>query len=250
MIDFHVHNKGKELDDFAYIIERAEALGINSILNLGDVLAYGFYPKEHQVREINDWTIKISNHFSDNIIGFMFLNPDNSTESVSDEIKRCVDVGLKGIKMEASLNTRNAKMSTAVEAAIELDLPFVQHCWNKSTGRLEQESNSSDVAFLAARYPELTLIVPHLTGIGVRGVMDLKPYKNVYIDTSGGQPQTGLVEYAVDMLGAERVLFGSDAYGFHGRDMACQLGRIIYAEISDNDKEKILFSNAKRLLKL
>jgi len=54
----------------------------------------------------------------------------------------------------------------------------------------------------------------------------------------------------VKIIGAERVLFGSDVYGVRGRDQACQLGRIIYADITDADKEKILYSNAKELLKL
>ena len=250
MIDFHIHNQGKSIKDVAYMVERAEGLDVKHMVNLGDVLAHGFVPDKQQVREINDWTIEISRHFPKAITGFMFLNPDNSAESVLDEIKRCVDAGLKGIKMEASLNARDAKMSTTVEAAIELDLPFLQHCWNKSSNMLERESDSSDVAFLAAKYPELKLIIPHLTGIGIRGVMDLAPYKNVYIDTSGGQPEAGLVEYAVKIIGAERVLFGSDVYGVRGRDQACQLGRIIYADITDADKEKILYSNAKELLKL
>jgi uncharacterized protein len=250
VIDFHIHNRGQGVEDVAYMIERAEGLGIKQMVNLGDVIAYGFVPDEAQVREINDWTIEISNHFPKEITGFMFLNPDNSALSVSDEIKRCVDAGLKGIKMEASLNTRDPRMSTAVEMAIDLNIPLLQHCWNKTTGMEERESNSADVAFLAAKYPELKLIVPHLTGIGIRGIMDLAPFHNVYIDTSGGQPVSGMVEYAVKQLGAERVLFGSDAYGVRGRDQACQIGRIIYADISDADKEKILYSNAKGLLKL
>ncbi len=250
MIDFHIHNQGKSIEDLAYIIKRARGLGVKHMVNLGDVLAYGFVPNEQQIREINDWTIEISRHFPKEITGFMFLNPDNSAKSVSDEIKRCVDSGLKGIKLEASLNSRDPKMSTAVETAIEMDLPFLQHCWNKSSNMLERESDSSDVAFLAAKYPELKLIIPHLTGIGIRGVMDLAPHKNVYIDTSGGQPDAGLVEYAVKTIGADRVLFGSDVYGVRGRDQACQMGRILYADISDVDKEKILYSNAKELLKL
>lgn len=236
------------MDDVARMLARAEKLGVTRMVNLGDVLAYGYYPDESQVRGINDWTIEIQHHFPMRITGFMFLNPVLAAAAVQDEIKRCVDAGLKGIKLEASLNARDPRMATVVEAAIERDLPVVQHCWNKASDMHERESDSADVAFLAARYPRLRLIVPHLTGIGIRGVADLAPYGNVHIDTSGGQPETGLVEYAVKTVGAERLLFGSDAYGLRGRDQACQLGRVLYADISDADKEKILCSNARTLL--
>jgi predicted TIM-barrel fold metal-dependent hydrolase len=70
------------------------------------------------------------------------------------------------------------------------------------------------------------------------------------IDTSGGQPVAGLVEYAVDKIGAERILFGSDLYGAVGRDPACQLGRILGADISEQAKKLITELNAKRILKI
>ena len=55
------------------------------------------------------------------------------------------------------------------------------------------------MADLAGRHPGVTIIMAHLSGAGVRGVLDVLPCKNVCIDTSGGQPLAGLVEYAVDL---------------------------------------------------
>ena len=46
----------------------------------------------------------------------------------------------------------------------------------------------------------------HLTGCGCRGVLDVKPFKNVYIDTSGSPAMAGMVEYGARALGAERRL--------------------------------------------
>ena len=50
---------------------------------------------------------------------------------------------------------------------------------------------------------------------------------------------------AVDQLGAERVLFGSDA---GGRSFASQLGKVIGAQIPESAKRLILGENLKRLL--
>lgn len=250
MIDFHIHNKGKDLRDFTEMVKRANSLGINHMVLLGDVLAFGLEPSEAQVEEINDWTISIKKHFQTNLTAFIFLNPKNSKNFIIKEIKRCLSKGLQGIKLEAALNARSPLMGLIVETALEFELPLLHHCWNKSLKTNEHESDSTDLAVFAAKYPDLKIIAAHLSGIGINGIADLAPYKNVYIDTSGGQPETGFIEYAVKNIGPERLLFGSDAYGFHGRDQACQLAKIKFANISAKDKEKIFGLNAKKLLKL
>lgn len=55
----------------------------------------------------------------------------------------------------------------------------------------------------------------------------------------------GLVEMAVRELGAERVIYGSDA---GGRSFATQLAKVYGAEISDADKKLILGGNLRRML--
>jgi predicted TIM-barrel fold metal-dependent hydrolase len=50
---------------------------------------------------------------------------------------------------------------------------------------------------------------------------------------------------AVRELGAERVLFGSDA---GGRSFASQLGKVYGAEVSEADKRLIFGQNLKRIL--
>jgi hypothetical protein len=72
------------------------------------------------------------------------------------------------------------------------------------------------------------------------------PVGNVYVDTSGSASmQNGIIEYAVNRIGSERILFGSDTYS-----AGAQRGRIDYAQISKTDKYNILRGNAERLFKL
>ena len=87
----------------------------------------------------------------------------------------------------------------------------------------------------------------HIVGVGYRGILDIEPYDNVYVDTSGAQPFSGFVEYGVKKLGADRIIFGTDVVG---RDFCTQLAKVTDADISDEDKEKILWKNAARLLKI
>ena len=80
-----------------------------------------------------------------------------------------------------------------------------------------------------------------------RGVLDIHDLPNVYVDTSGSQPDAGFVEFAVEQLGAERILYGSDA---PIRDYASQLAKVTGARISDRERQRILGENAARLLNL
>jgi len=181
-------------------------------------------------------------------IGFCFLNPNHKKSFVLKEISRCVEKGnLKGVKLEVETNARSKQLDPIMEACARLNIPVLHHAWYKTVGKVFNESNPADIAHLAGRHPDTKIIMAHLTACGMRGVLDIQPYPNVYVDTSGSQPFLGIVEYAVEKLGAERILYGSD---ITGRDFSCQLGRIYAAKISRHERDLILGLNAQKLLRL
>jgi predicted TIM-barrel fold metal-dependent hydrolase len=103
-----------------------------------------------------------------------------------------------------------------------------------------------DLAELAARHPNATLIAAHTGGDWERGIRAIRPHPNVYADINGGDPTAGFTEMAVRELGAERVLYGSDA---GGRSFASQLAKVYGADIPDAAKQLIFAGNLKRLLR-
>lgn len=158
-----------------------------------------------------------------------------------------MEAGLRGVKLEVGVHARDKRLDPIMEHAAELDVPVLHHAWYKSQGRLPDESDPIDIADLAGRHPATRIVMAHLTGGGHRGVLDILSYPNVSIDTSGGQPVAGLVEYAVAKLGAERVLYGSDVIC---RDFSAQLARIQAARIGAQARERILWKNAARMFRL
>ena len=69
---------------------------------------------------------------------------------------------------------------------------------------------------------------------------------NVWADTSSSNSILArLIEFAVEEIGAERVLFGTDTPLYFA---ATHKARVAYAEISDEAKRKILHDNAAELL--
>ncbi len=99
----------------------------------------------------------------------------------------------------------------------------------------------AQTAYFADKYPGMKLIVAHLGS--VEQVDLLENHGNIYTDTSGGASNlNNVLEYAVERIGSEKILFGTDGYSAE-----FQFGRVALSRICLADKENILYRNARRL---
>ena len=106
----------------------------------------------------------------------------------------------------------------------------------------------------ANRYPAVRLILGHL-GNSADGIVTRQVYAlmraeagNVYTDTSSAMSiNCGLIEWAVEQAGADRILFGSDSPLY---SVAAHRARIEYAEMADCAKRAVLYENAAHLLRM
>lgn len=247
-IDIHVHHRWSDPGDrphyqLARTVELAHHSGIGRILALTG--SRGGSPEELSAR--NDCTMALMAEDPHFWMGAMYLSPNHPPEFIREEARRCAGGGMVAIKHGTEVNARDRRLDPVAEAAAELDIPLLFHAWYKMVEKRPEESDGSDIAHLARRHPDTRFIMAHLTGVGRRGVQDVEDLPNVWIDTCGGWYDTGMVEYAVRHLGADRVLYGSD---FPGRDYAAQVGRVEGADISNADREKILWRNAEAVLAL
>ena len=95
----------------------------------------------------------------------------------------------------------------------------------------------------ADKYPDMKLIIAHLGSIAHINAIKSAKHGNIYTDTSGYlSGVNNIIEYAVDAVGSEKILFGTDTYS-----VIFQYSRIALARISHEDKENILYKNAIRL---
>jgi predicted TIM-barrel fold metal-dependent hydrolase len=251
-IDIHTHpilrddRRGRAGADS--LIARARAHGIRHIVALGDVLAYGRSPTQEQLRKINDDTFWLMRRHPGFVTGFCHLNPTLGERAVRRETERCVARGFRGLKLEIANNARDACMAPLMREAQRHAIPVLQHAWSMTKIRQRSfHTDPEDVATLARRWPDVRIIMAHLTGCGVRGVLAVKPFANVLVDTSGAAPEAGIVEFAVAHLGAKRVLYGSDV---PIRDFSVALSRITGSRLDAATKKRILHDNAAELLGL
>lgn len=112
----------------------------------------------------------------------------------------------------------------------------------------EENSLPGDVLKFADTFPEVKLIVSHL-GCGydndpthqVRAIQNSR-HGNLFTDTSSAMSITsGLLEWAVGEIGAERIFYGTDSPLYFA---PMQRARIDCAEIKEEEKELILRENA------
>ena len=241
--------EGRKRTEVNRLVARARRFGIEGMVALGDVLVYGDRPDAKQIRKINEETARIVSWAPDFFFGFCYLNPTLGERAVRSEVDHWVgQKGFKGLKLEIANNARDRCMEPVMRAAEFYDVPVLQHTWSMTKIRKRsQHSDPEDTSLLAKRYPNTRVIMAHLTGCGYRGVLAARGIDNLWVDTSGGSPEAGIVEYAVSNLGANRVLYGSDV---PIRDLPVAIGQVAGASLRMNEKRAIFHDNAATLLKL
>jgi predicted TIM-barrel fold metal-dependent hydrolase len=162
--------------------------------------------------------------------------------------------GFVGIKIHPSFHQvwpDDVRYDPIWQFAAAHDLPILTHSWAVSGYNPVQKFSTPDCfAARVANFPDVNLILGHAGGRyeGHLAAAELaKQHPNIYLDTSGDCYAFGFIEWLVDQVGAERILFGSD---MNWIDPRTHLARIYDAEITWEEKLLILGENARRLYQL
>ncbi|MGA2864174.1 MAG: amidohydrolase family protein [Verrucomicrobiota bacterium] len=247
--DFHCHLSGVPGNTperrLGKLLEYADRLGIARLcVSMG--MEWSYDPPPEKMQQDNDEVLRALRAHPDRAFGLVYLNPKHTQASL-DELNRCVRDGpMVGVKLWVAQRCNAPQLDPIIARAAQLKAPVLQHTWIKITGNLPGESTPMDLAELAARHPEATLVCGHTGGDWEVGIRVIRPYHNVYADLAGGDPAAGLTEMAVRELGPERVLYGSDA---GGRSFASQLAKVFGADIPERARRLILAENLQRLLR-
>jgi predicted TIM-barrel fold metal-dependent hydrolase len=249
IIDFHAHpGFSRDLKglrrEFRPALRAAKHHGVDLIClnSLGD---WTDSPTPTWIRRANNAVLSLMSDHPDLVAGFCYINPRHSREALA-EITRCiVKGGMVGLKLWTACRANDRRVDPIAERAAELGVPILQHAWYLAGGNPDGHSSPADVAELARRHPDTRIVMAHLSGAGERGLADIAPHENISVDTSGGEPEAGLVELAVNRLGAHRVVLGTDT---PIRSYGVTLGKVRDASLTAKEKRLILGANARRLL--
>ncbi len=117
---------------------------------------------------------------------------------------------------------------------------------------LDVHTELEEMEYIIGKFPRATIVFPHFGDDHeynhiFKRIDAVAKHSNCYLDTSGsGHDRVGMLEYAVQTIGPDRVLFGSD---FSINDPGTVLARIENAFISEEEKRKILAENLQALLR-
>jgi len=185
------------------------------------------------------------------LLGMIQLNPNDVPASL-DALNRWLRDGpMSGVYFPGSgpgsLTCTHRNFDPLVERISELQGVIMQHTWFKTGGKQGSgESTPAELAVLAARHPEQKFLCAHAGGEWQRGIRAVRDQPNILVETSGFDPTAGFIEMAVRELGARRIVFGSH---LPSRSLGTELGKVLGAEISDNDRRLILGGNYRQLLR-
>ncbi len=248
-IDCHSHISGRFFKwgvELKSLVEAADKLGIDKLC-CSIPIVEGM-PTPSEFKTCNNEMVKAMKEYPDKILGYCFVNPGYQQESVEEIERRVLEDGMIGVKLYNQYRCSDPVVYPVVRKAVELKVPILQHAGYLTdpaeAARQPNISNARDISYLASLFPEAMIIEAHLGGGGdwEWALKVLKNTRNVYVDTSGSVIDCGIIEKAVKLLGADRLLFGTDLSMEEG------IGKILGAEISEREKSLIFGENMRRIL--
>jgi uncharacterized protein len=106
-------------------------------------------------------------------------------------------------------------------------------------------TRARDLVVLARQFPATTFVFGHCGFIGVdtNGIADIAPQENIVAETSGCF--SVVVRRAIDLLGADRVLFGTE---YPLQHPCVELAKFAALGLSPSTWQRVAWRNAHRLL--
>ncbi|MCB1093510.1 MAG: amidohydrolase family protein [Verrucomicrobiae bacterium] len=205
---------------------------------------------ETRLRAQPDLILKPLEHWPDKLLGMIQLNANDVPASL-DALNRWLRDGpMLGVYFPGggpgALPCSHPNFLPLVERIAELKGVIMQHTWFVTGGKPGPGiSTPSELADLAAKFPDQAFLCAHAGGEWERGIRAVRDSPNILVETSGFDATAGFIEMAVRELGAERVVFGSH---LPTRSLGTELGKVIGAEIGEPEKRLILGENYRRLL--
>ena len=276
IIDFHTHvfppgikkNRSKYIDSdpcFAILYSKKDAqlatadeliasmdkdgVDISVIVNIG-------WTTHELCVETNDYILESINRYPKRLVGFCAVQP-NSYEAAIAEIERCAKAGIKGvgeIRPDIQLIDLGdeAVMEPFVEVLEKYQLILLTHASEPVGHEYPGKGGiTPEVLYpFIAKFPELKLVCAHWGGgLPFYALMPevKRAMSNVFFDTAASpflySPQ--VYNQVVQLVGADKVLFGSD-YPLLAQSRL--LKEIRSLDLPEETKSLILSGNAQKLL--
>ncbi|MEW6754050.1 MAG: amidohydrolase family protein [Candidatus Latescibacterota bacterium] len=182
----------------------------------------------------NDVVADAVRRYPERFVGFTLLNPHRGPQAMWQELERGAAMGMRGVKLIPHYQgypPEGPSIEVACRWAHERRQVILNHHWG-SAAHLER---------LVTRYPDACYVTGHTT---LEYAELMQRFSNLHV-CSCPLVDPRACEQVVNVIGADRLLFGSDLQDL---PIAWGLGPILFARIPAPDKRLILGGNLTRIL--
>jgi predicted TIM-barrel fold metal-dependent hydrolase len=184
----------------------------------------------------------------DALYGYVYINmhyPEMSLKEMERYLGTDKFVGVKyngEYSRAAASAAENREVFTLLER--EYRKPLLLHTWGlPEHGNAVAYSLPAQALELALAHPQLKIVMGHMGGTEwMSAVHAAEQAANLYLDTCASYADQDKIGVALRTLGADRVLFGS---GATEGSLFMQKGAVLDAEITAEEKAKVLYGNAR-----
>ena len=241
-IDVHAHTgkwgfPGRMARDLKQFRREMDVLEIERYV-ISDGIAV-FYDMEEGNKRLFD---SIENE--NGLYGYVVVNGNYIKESLL-EIQKYENhkkfVGIKFGPPYCEVHNSSPVMNPIFDYLERNDIPILFHCLGE-----EEVSTPEGLLEVNNNFPNMKILAGHMGGYEYERAIACAESgnENYLLEICGTNSSVDKIKLAVDAIGKERILFGSD---YSLLSAAPDVGRVLDANITDDDREHIFYKNAVRV---
>ena len=237
VIDVHCH-----LGRWEYPIGATRATDLLALMRQGGIERTIISSAEAIIYDLaggNRWlAAEIADH--PEMLGYVVINPNYLELSCQEMDRYYQQPNFVGAKLHCDYSaspTASDKTRRLLEEVAKRGKPLKIHVGGGGASQALKE--------LASAYPEWAIIKAH--GGGREAAQEIVDAPNIYFEFAGSRCSNQTIREALEVLGADRLMFGSDATLL---SICSVLGAYYDVGLTAEERQKVLVENAKRVFKL
>lgn len=248
VIDSHTHigpyhmsgwHQKYDRTDTGLVLEDLQRLGIDCFVTAPHPMV------QERMAEANAMAAQMAAKYPGKVYGYISIVPPCGMDAVKKEIRTYANnPAFLGFKFLTGYHgdLLQPEYEYAMDFADEVGCPVLCH-------EYANVPNRNEFAEALKTRHNMKLLIAHQGGGFASETRACAPiirdYENAYMEICGSLDNALPLEVIVDMVGEDKVIFGTDAINL---DPKYELGKVVFAPLSDETKKKILAENYLKLL--
>lgn len=243
IIDFHTHVD--EAEAFGWIDPPEKLIPLLDRAGIGRAAIMTYVDLPGMDPEALEYISSAVSRFPDRLVGIVRLNPNYRVRALELLDRAVGELGFRGVKLHPTTTLAHPAEGPTVELLRrcgELGVPALFHCGD------DPYTTPQSIAMGAAQAPDTAVVMGHMGGyFHVDDAIAMaERHPNLFLETSA-MPYPEKIRLAIERIGADRVLFGSDGPGCNP---TLEVEKIRLLDLPRDVEAQVLGGNAARLLRL